>query len=74
MQKVPSEVLSFAKAQDFDLASYVMEWEGASVFLAGHNSGNKILCGGYPSFIKFIDGSVSWFDRRATISILQQLA
>lgn len=51
MQKVPSEVLSFAKAQGFDLASYVMEWEGFSVYVLGHDTGGEVYYTGYPVFV-----------------------
>lgn len=50
MQKVPSEVLSFAKAQGFDLASYVMEWEGFSVYALEHDTGGELYYTGYPVF------------------------
>lgn len=73
MQKVPSEVLSFAKGQGFNSVSYVMEWEGASVYIAEQKS-DKVLCVGYPSYIKFVGGTSSWLDRAATISILKELA
>lgn len=50
MQKVPSEVLSFAKAQGFDLASYVMEWEGFSVYALEHDTGGELCFTGYPIY------------------------
>lgn len=50
MQKVPSEVLSFAKAQGFDLASYVMEWEGFSVYVLEHDTGDGVCYTGYPIY------------------------
>ena len=53
MQKVPSEVLSFAKAQGFDLASYVMEWEGFSVYVLEHDTNGKLCYTGYPTYALF---------------------
>lgn len=50
MQKVPSDVLSFAKAQGFDFASYVMEWEGFSVYALEHDTGGELYYTGYPVF------------------------
>ena len=50
MQKVPSDVLSFSKAQGFDLASYVMEWEGFSVYALEHDTDGELCYTGYPIY------------------------
>ncbi len=50
MQNVPSEVLTFAKSQGFDIVSYVMEWEGYSVFSVSHDTGGKVFYTGYPFY------------------------
>ena len=50
MQKVPTEVLTFAKTQGFDSASYVMEWEGFSVYVLEHDTDDGLYYTGYPVF------------------------
>ena len=50
MQKVPSEVLSFAKAQGFDFATYIMEWKGFSVYALSHDTGDGPFYAGYPVY------------------------
>lgn len=50
MQKVPSDVSLFAKAQGFDFATYIMEWKGFSVYALEHDTNGKLCYTGYPIY------------------------
>lgn len=69
MSKVPSEIISYAKSKGLDSASYVMEWNGFSVYQIYHDAGSKIVFCGLPIFVLAKDGDL----REASWDEMQQI-